>query len=430
MITRLQLHQVGPAPDLEADFGERLNLVTGDNGLGKTFLLDACWYALTQSWADDREFYPSSDTPKDDPPVLTWGSCGKTGGDTEGRAEFSFGNQKWKGTRKGRRTMPGIVLYARIDGGFSLWDPARNYWLDRDEEGEKTPPYQFNKDQVWHGLPLGAVRTEDIICNGLLRDVENWRLKNNGAFGMLQNVLKRISADESGSLSIGEGERIGLGTTDIPTLIMPYGKVPVTLSASGMKRVLALAYLLVWAWQEHKIASEKRREEPTRRMVLLFDEVEAHLHPKWQRVFLPALHEAIRSLLSGGELDSVQIIATTHSPLVTGSVESLWNNDTDRLFDFDLENGKVEFECIPFAKLGAAENWLDSDSFNYLSSYPVEAEIAIDAANEFMVNHPEPHTAAWEEAQAIDAKLRKALGGDDEFWPLWKPYFDRIKTPS
>jgi hypothetical protein len=211
---------------------------------------------------------------------------------------------------------------------------------------------------------------------------------------------------------------------------MPYGKVPVTLASSGMKRVLALAYLLVWAWQEHRIASEKRREEPTRRVVLLFDEVEAHLHPKWQRVFLPALHEAVRSLLSGEGLESVQIIATTHSPLVMGSAEELWDDDADRLFDFDFEDGKVDFERIPFAKLGAAENWLDSDSFNYLSSYPVEAERVIDAANEFMANQPAPQTASWPEAHVIDAKLREALGGDDEFWPMWKPYFDRIKNPS
>lgn len=326
--------------------------------------------------------------------------------------------------------MPGIVLYARIDGGFSLWDPARNYWLNRDENGERTPPFQFNQAEVWNGFPLGAVRTEDIFCNGLLRDVENWRLKNNGAFGMLQSVLKSISSDEAEALSIGEGERVGLGTTDIPTLVMPYGKVPVTLAASGMKRVLALAYLLVWAWQEHRIAAEKRREEPTRRMVLLFDEVEAHLHPKWQRVFLPALHEAIRSLLAGEELDSVQIIATTHSPLVTGSVEYLWDDETDRLFDFDLEKGKVEFECIPFAKLGAAENWLESDSFDLPSSYPVEAQKAIDAANELMAHYPDPQAAVWESAKLVDENLRRTLGGDDEFWPMWKPYLDRVQQPS
>ena len=88
---------------------------------------------------------------------MTWGSRGKVGGDTEGGAEFSFPSQKWKGTKKGRRTMPGIVLYARIDGGFSLWDPARNYWLDAGEETVRTEAYQFSNDEVWNGLPKASV---------------------------------------------------------------------------------------------------------------------------------------------------------------------------------------------------------------------------------------------------------------------------------
>ena len=29
----------------------RLNLITGDNGLGKSFLLDIAWWTLTRTWA-------------------------------------------------------------------------------------------------------------------------------------------------------------------------------------------------------------------------------------------------------------------------------------------------------------------------------------------------------------------------------------------
>jgi len=115
---------------------------------------------------------------------------------------------------------------------------------------------------------------------------------------------------------------------------------------------------------------------------------------------------------------------------VMGSVEELWNDETDRLFDFDLEGHKVEFENIPFAKLGAAEHWLASDSFDLPSSYPVMAQKAIESANNFMAANPEPQAAPWERAQEIDTDLKKALGGDDEFWPLWKPYLDRVRVPS
>ena len=50
--------------------------------------------------------------------------------------------------------------------------------------------------------------------------------------------------------------------------------------------------------------------EEKRPGILLLDEVDAHLHPRWQRLLLPAMREA---------LPNVQIIATSHSPFVISS---------------------------------------------------------------------------------------------------------------
>jgi len=38
MLKSLKLHGVGPVADLTASLGERLNIVTGDNGLGEVVL--------------------------------------------------------------------------------------------------------------------------------------------------------------------------------------------------------------------------------------------------------------------------------------------------------------------------------------------------------------------------------------------------------
>ena len=43
MIRELHLKRVGPGPEFNVAFADRLNLITGDNGLGKTFLLDIVW---------------------------------------------------------------------------------------------------------------------------------------------------------------------------------------------------------------------------------------------------------------------------------------------------------------------------------------------------------------------------------------------------
>ena len=51
MLDWLKLTRVGPAPELEVEFAERVNILSGDNGLGKTFILDVAWWALSRTWA-------------------------------------------------------------------------------------------------------------------------------------------------------------------------------------------------------------------------------------------------------------------------------------------------------------------------------------------------------------------------------------------
>jgi len=457
MIKYLRLAHIGPAASLEVEeFGQRLNLFTGDNGLGKTFLLDACWYALTRTWADGKQFYPLPEALKKPSPAIDYVIIGKNGKEAKNTAEFQYRDQSWV-RKQARPPIPGLVIYARIDGGFSVWDPARNYWHDdKNEDGRERPPaYQFTKDQVWDGLEEGEGKQKKIICNGLLRDVEGWRARNNGSFALLGGVLEGLSEGERETLKFGEGVRVRLDDVrDIPTLKLPYGQVPVTQAAAGMRRVLALAYLLVWAWEEHVRAARLQKDVPTNRIVVLFDEVEAHLHPKWQRVFLPSLIKVVDGLLVKGQVEaisgnsakhpnkraasllkkiprSVQIIATTHAPLVLASSETVWNQSSDKLFDFDLDaNRQVRLEEVDFAKHGSAVNWLTSESFDMTTAYSVTAEQAMERADAFMRQHPNPDTAPPEEKKAIHAKLNAALGGDDEYWPYWLPYFERAKAKA
>lgn len=48
MLQHLRLRNVGPAPKLDIDFAPRLNVITGDNRLSKSFLLDIAFWAMTQ----------------------------------------------------------------------------------------------------------------------------------------------------------------------------------------------------------------------------------------------------------------------------------------------------------------------------------------------------------------------------------------------
>ena len=53
MIEYLRLRNVFPALGMDMELAPRLNVITGDNGLGKSFLLDVIWWALTRKWPQE-----------------------------------------------------------------------------------------------------------------------------------------------------------------------------------------------------------------------------------------------------------------------------------------------------------------------------------------------------------------------------------------
>lgn len=338
MLERLELHHVGPAPHLELDLAPRLNLITGDNGLGKTFLLDVAWWALTRTWAS----HPAA--PHRGPglkPTITSRYHGKSGV-VKHTSTYDFQAQAWP-LKRGRPANPGMVLYARVDGSFSVWDPARNYWKAAFSLGvdapDRPPAYHFGPKEVWDGLePDGKV-----LCNGLIRDWASWKGRGDASLRHLLQGLDALSPSDSERLELGELTRISLeDARDMPTLKTPYGQeVPVVYASAAVKRIIAIAYLLVWTWQEHVQASRLLNQEVTRQIIFLIDELEAHLHPRWQRTILRSLLR-VMSALTGAEDVEVQVLAVTHSPLLLASLEPLFDPERDALWNLDLVDGNVE----------------------------------------------------------------------------------------
>lgn len=330
MLRSLNLRNVGPSDELALEFGDRLNVITGDSGLGKSFLLDVAWWALTRSWAAGQAL-PNKGAERE--ASLGYRIDGETA-PVEADIDFNVKRQGWF-PGSGRPPIGGLVVYARVDGSFAVMDPARND--PPDDEGDGAPAsrrrpaaFFFNSDEVWGGL----TKDEQQLCYGLIRDWRIWQLQSSDEFNALENMLSVLSPEPDEVLQPGEPRRVELfDSRDFPTLRMPYGEVPVTHLSAGVRRILALSYLLVWAWHEHRKASELRGESPSDRVTLLLDDVDAHLDSRWQRAILPAILQALQGL--GAAADS-QVISTTHSPLVPASLAGLWEDEHDRLFRLDL----------------------------------------------------------------------------------------------
>ena len=408
------LEGVGPAKRLEADFAERLNLITGDNGLGKSFLLDVAWWALTRTWPrTNAQAVPRGDSHKASIHTSVLGKGNKA---VDRHMKFDFRQQVWV-QPPARPTLPGLVIYAQVDGGFSVWDPARNYWNEK--EGTRPSAFLFDSKQVWTGLEEdGKWR-----CNGLYRDWASWQRENNGAFEQLKLAMAALSPPNE-TLRPGLLARISpVDSQDYPTVHMPYGlDVPLVHASAAIRRILALAYLLIWTWQEHLRAADLRREKPTHRITFLVDEVEAHLHPAWQKRILPCLLKVVEDMQTASQKPSIQVIASTHSPLVCVSLEPLFKDQSDRLFDLDLDPSKgVKLEAVEFSKRGTGEGWLVSRHFDLKTDYSEEAEKAIDGAAGLIEREMQKSGSIKKpEFQKHDHELRRLLPDIDPFWVLWR----------
>lgn len=417
MLKKLHLKKVGPADEMVLALKPRLNLLTGDNGLGKSFLLDIAWWALTRRWPQSLNkalvsgYVARPESAKEGSIAFT--VQGKTGKDVRYESTFSARDEAWSG-KAGRPYNPGLVLYAMADGGFAVWDPARNYWKKEGNQDvqERVPAYVFSPRDVWDGL-RDPQRGQ--LCNGLLSDWAGWQKENGQAFQQLCAVLEKLSDAEGQPLRPGPLARISLDDArDIPTLQTAYGKyVPVLHASSGVRRIIALAYLLVWSWQEHAKAAQLIGEETTPQVIFLLDEIEAHLHPRWQRVIVSALLNVTHALARDAR---VQLLVATHSPLVMASTEPLFDATQDAWWDLDVVQGQVALTHRAFEKHGDADRWLTSEAFDLHSSRPLEYEQLLGQASA-LLEAPAPDI---EQIKAMHARLLQALSPTDDFLFNWR----------
>jgi hypothetical protein len=179
---------------------------------------------------------------------------------------------------------------------------------------------------------------------------------------------------------------------DYPTLMSPAGHpVPLPHWSSGVKRIIGLAYLLVWAWQEHAQASELLARPPARQMAVV-DNLNQHT--------------------------AVQLLLVTHSPLVMASVEPLFDPECDRWWDLDWTeaNQQVELTQRPFNRYGDANNWLRSEAFDQADTGSLEREAILRRARQLMQRGAE---ASADDVAAMDSELQSVLGATDVFWNRW-----------
>ena len=228
---------------------------------------------------------------------------------------------------------------------------------------QKTTPREFPWEKVFacaYGTCRGASGSGDIAGWSMVNAVYNlfnyteglqnpelmlYRIKSKDTVQKIKTVLQGVLP---GVKKI-HSEITGINIDGI------WGdKMPLRDLADGYRSTfLWITDLIGWA-----IAYEPQvRSCKTIKGLLLIDEIENHLHPKWQKIVIEDLRE---------QFPSLQLITTTHSPLVASGFGTLIQKDTDKRLLLTLnKDNEVSKEELPPMIGWRADQILASKAFDY-----------------------------------------------------------------
>jgi hypothetical protein len=250
---RIETRAIGPIPELELELAPRVNLLLGDNGLGKTFVLDVAWWAATGTWPG-RPAWPDPEHRSQSPRIRLVESDGQVS-----ESRFDARLETWPRGEGWPRTSAAI-LYARIDGGVSIWDPLHND-LHGLGHPDSLPAYHLSARELEHGL----VRGEVSLCNGLIADWERWKHDDPKLFARVFAVLRGLfvpgEAPHPGpSVQLGKHDQTVCprwssptvacrSCTSRPACVQPIScgtRRPWVVSLRGQDRAHVVQYRLSW----------------------------------------------------------------------------------------------------------------------------------------------------------------------------------------
>ncbi|MCB0520944.1 MAG: AAA family ATPase [Lewinellaceae bacterium] len=306
-ITGLEAHQIGPFGDLKMAFPEKpkgmedkaeIHILTGENGVGKSTVLE----------------------------ILT----------------FGFGGDIQLVEKKFRNNTKGAIETYFSEGSSAILKPQYIPSTIRN-------PFKFitiSKSAVFTfgAFAYSGYRKVEHVLIHSIQELENSPFENAVSFResinpalMLQwianNIAKEaIAKNQNDEVSayrfrsaISQLEQTITKIIDQPLrFIFDYNPMGISIEVNherldfnllpdGLKSIVSWLADLLMRMDRVKWVDDIPVFE--RNFILFLDEIEVHMHPKWQRKILPAVQ---------GLFPNAQIFISTHSPFVVGSVDGAW----------------------------------------------------------------------------------------------------------
>ncbi|GEN76375.1 AAA family ATPase [Chryseobacterium hagamense] len=310
----LHLKNIGPFLDDRIEFAtfensrKQVTILTGENGTGKTIVLDAIRKVILA----DNDLYGNIKRQINRNPDFKIDLTLEVNNEILDLESSQLVDNGVQVLFKGNPYR--IISHAFLDDKDSdnqLW--IMNYWTSQ------------NDDKPFHISSLDFIKPEEYLVGalkGFQKNAETTKIitffdyykssdqpdqKKEGEF--IYETIRRIFR-----LSLNHGELKYVDRTSLlPIIDINGNEISLEKLSSGnlylIQRMLGLLSQMYSVYKLNNLPLEDLLKTPG---VLLIDEAENHLHPKWQKTFLNSILDIFPNL---------QIIATTHSPFIVGSVD-------------------------------------------------------------------------------------------------------------
>lgn len=335
-ITSLELENVrcfGDRQPLDLTIGDgrpaRWTLILGDNGLGKTTLLQClAWMRLVPSGEDPKLLEEENELlesilkqgPNRDLALSARFTVGVPLSSGDGKGDTQAGRSKMASTSvklffDAKRHLFRSVPTA--NGGTSLHDPLMVVYganrllgvqnltrLDLDDPVDPTRLSSrtelYDVEELLGGLDYAATKKSGADSRE--------RKQLNRLMAVLAKILPRASKTSNIRIVPPKAfDRIWKPSTVHFKNFS--GLIPLSAMSLGYQTVVAWTTDLAWRMIQHYPESPNPTAEPA---IVLIDEIDLHLHPRWQLDILDDLSEVF---------PGTQFIATAHSPLMVQVAE-------------------------------------------------------------------------------------------------------------
>ena len=316
LIATLKLTNVGPFDDIEFEFDRQVNVFTGPNNSGKSTVLWALGDILVFPSSFPGKLLHKENAAKFD--VQLWDAPTRkfSGQFPIWHRNGYWGPQRWKRLLKFLSEVGYTNFIPALRGSTDFRSPGPTSGY-RETRTESSPdeflqvgryPESPRQPHNPSSTRAAMISDEEVIQQIIDLDYRSYRRKEPAYRDLIVKIGEMASEITEGFpikfLGVEEDDR-GL----FPQFHTPDGNMPLNALSQGTQSLIQwLAHFLI-GYAEYYEFPESLADKPG---VFIVDEIDAHLHPSWQRRIIPTLTRHFPRL---------QIFCSTHSPLMLAGLK-------------------------------------------------------------------------------------------------------------